>query len=261
MLILVPRRSIFTRTITKNIAIKLSKQRSQAPPSVRSTYNHFHHHFLESSIKKVHKLPKITLNMDNPSASSKRCIKDIRPLVISGPSGVGKGTLCNLLLTRYPSVFATTISHTTRTPRVGELDGREYYFISNEEFERLIQHGAFVEHAQFSGNRYGTSKNTINQILNENRVPVLDIEMEGVKQIKESQIAARYIFIAPPSLDILEQRLRGRGTEKEESIQKRLAQAQNEIAYAATEGAHDIIIVNDNLEQAYAHLEKFIFED
>ncbi|POS86121.1 hypothetical protein EPUL_002955, partial [Erysiphe pulchra] len=191
----------------------------------------------------------MALENSSSSATTKRCIKDTRPLVISGPSGVGKGTLINLLLNRHPSIFATTISHTTREPRVGELDGREYYFISNDEFERLISRGAFVEHAQFGGHRYGTSKETIDQILKQNRVPVLDIEMEGVKQIKASQIAARYLFIAPPSLELLEQRLRGRGTEKEESIQKRLAQAQNELAYAATEGAHDITIVNDDLEE------------
>lgn len=259
MLILILRRSTFIRITGKNVvAIRLVKRHLQTSSSTRQSYNHSYY---LSSVKEANRIRIMALDTSSLSATTKQCVKDTRPLVISGPSGVGKGTLCNLLLSRHPSIFATTISHTTREPRVGELDGREYYFISNDEFEKLINHGAFVEHAQFGGHRYGTSKETIDQILKQNRVPVLDIEMEGVKQIKASQIAARYLFIAPPSIEILEQRLRGRGTEKEESIQKRLAQAQNEMAYAATEGAHDITIVNDDLEEAYALLQKFIFVD
>jgi len=128
-----------------------------------------------------------------------------------------------------------------------------------EEFEKMIEEKAFVEHAKFGGNRYGTSKRTIGELTASGRVVVLDIEMEGVKQIKSSHIEARYVFIEPPSMSILEQRLRGRGTEKEESIQKRLAQARNELEYSKTEGVHDLIIVNDELEKAYSELEEFVF--
>lgn len=196
-----------------------------------------------------------------PSETKNITIKDTRPLIISGPSGVGKGTLCNLLLSRHPRLFATTVSHTTRAPRPGETPGREYHFVNHVDFQSLVDSGAFVEHAQFGGNHYGTSKDTIQTILKQGQVPVLDIEMEGVKQIKASHLAARYLFIAPPSMEILETRLRTRGTEKEESIQKRLAQAQHEMAYAATDGAHDAIIVNDDLERAYASLESFVFRN
>ncbi|TAQ91485.1 hypothetical protein B7494_g248 [Chlorociboria aeruginascens] len=186
---------------------------------------------------------------------------DLRPIIISGPSGVGKGTLYKLLMDRHPNTFATSISHTTREPRPGEQRDVDYYYISMAVFEEMIEQGKFVECAKFGGNRYGTSKRTIGELTASGRVVVLDIEMEGVKQIKKSHIEARYIFIAPPSMEILESRLRGRGTEKEDSIQKRLAQARNEMDYAKEEGVHDIVIVNDNLEKAYKELEEFVFKE
>lgn len=185
---------------------------------------------------------------------------DLRPIVISGPSGVGKGTLYKLLLERHPAIFATSISHTTRDPRPGETRDIDYYYISMAEFEQMIEEKAFVENAKFGGNRYGTSKRTIGELTARGTVVVLDIEMEGVKQIKNSHIEARYVFIAPPSMAVLEKRLRGRGTEKEESIQKRLAQARLELEYSKTPGAHDLIIVNDDLENAYTELEQFVFK-
>lgn len=151
---------------------------------------------------------------------------DRRPLVISGPSGVGKGTLFKLLFARHPETFTLSVSHTTRSPRAGEQDGVDYHFVTHTGFEDLISQDGFVEHAQFGGNRYGTSKSTIREQTDKGKVVLLDIEMEGVKQIKQSDIAARFVFVAPPSEEELERRLRGRGTEKEESIQKRLAQAK-----------------------------------
>jgi len=185
---------------------------------------------------------------------------DPRPIIISGPSGVGKGTLYKLLLDRHPSTFCTSISHTTRSPRPGEQRDVDYYYVSMEEFEKMIEEEGFVEHAKFGGNRYGTSKKMIKEMEGRGRVVVLDIEMEGVKQIRNSTISARYVFIAPPSTSVLESRLRGRGTEKEESIQKRLAQAKNELDYSKTPGVHDLIIVNDDLENAYKELEEFVFK-
>ncbi|KAH9223788.1 P-loop containing nucleoside triphosphate hydrolase protein [Leptodontidium sp. 2 PMI_412] len=185
---------------------------------------------------------------------------DLRPIIISGPSGVGKGTLYKLLLDRHPNTFATSISHTTREPRPGETRDVDYYYTDMATFEAMIDKGGFVEHAKFGGNRYGTSKKMIGELTAGGRVCVLDIEMEGVKQIKTSHLSARYIFIAPPSMEILESRLRNRGTEKEESIQKRLAQAKNELDYSKVEGVHDLIIVNDDLEEAYKKLEEFVFK-
>ncbi|KZZ98497.1 guanylate kinase [Moelleriella libera RCEF 2490] len=185
---------------------------------------------------------------------------DRRPLVISGPSGVGKGTLYNRLFARHPDTFCLSVSHTTRNPRPGEQNGHHYHFVSMQEFEDLINKDGFVEHAKFGGNRYGTSKMTIEEQTRKGKVVVLDIEMEGVKQIKQSKFDARYIFIAPPSLDALESRLRGRGTETEDSVRKRLEQAHNELKFSQTPGVHDKIIVNDDLDKAYKELEDYVYK-
>ncbi|KAI0384811.1 guanylate kinase [Hypomontagnella monticulosa] len=183
-----------------------------------------------------------------------------RPVVISGPSGVGKGTLFRKLFDAHKDCFALSVSHTTRKPRAGEAHGVDYYYVSPEEFEALVQADGFVEHAKFGSNRYGTSKQTIADQTAKGRVVVLDIEMEGVKQIKKSGIEARYVFIKPPSFEELERRLRGRGTEDEDSISKRLNQAKVELDYANTPGVHDIIIVNDDVDTAYKELENYIYK-
>lgn len=128
-----------------------------------------------------------------------------------------------------------------------------------EDFEKLIAEDGFVEHAKFGGNRYGTSKKMIEEQQAKGRIVVLDIEMEGVKQIKKSSISARYVFIAPPSMEELEKRLRGRGTEGEESVRKRLEQAERELEFAKGEGVHDVVIVNQDLQKAYGELEAFIW--
>ncbi|KAK3295378.1 guanylate kinase [Chaetomium fimeti] len=188
-----------------------------------------------------------------------------RPIVISGPSGVGKGTLFQRLLDKYPDTFASTVSHTTRQPRPGEVEGSAYYFVSRDQFESLIAGGAFIEFAEFNGNLYGTSKQTIIDQTAGGSVVLLDIEMKGAKQLKQaqskadSQINPRYIFIKPPSFEALEARLRGRGTEDEGSIQKRLTQAKAELAYAET-GVHDKVIINDDLDKAFRELEDFVFK-
>ncbi|KAJ6005492.1 Guanylate kinase [Penicillium sp. IBT 35674x] len=182
-----------------------------------------------------------------------------RIIVISGPSGVGKGTLIQKLFDAHPDTFAFTVSHTTRAPRPGEIEGTNYFFVNASQFSDLVSQGAFVEHATFGGNHYGTSQKTISDQTAKGRVVVLDIEMHGVKQMKANpSIDARYIFISPPNFEALAKRLRGRGTEKDEAIQKRLAQAKAELDYANT-GAHDKIIVNDDLQVACKELEDFIF--
>lgn len=151
------------------------------------------------------------------------------------------------------------MSHTTRAPRPGERDGVEYHFVSGDDFEALAGAGGFVEHARFGGNRYGTSRRALDEQTARGRVVVLDIEMEGVKQIKSSGIPARYVFVAPPSEEELERRLRGRGTESAESVQRRLDQAKLELEYSKTPGVHDKVIVNDDLETAYKELEDFVY--
>ncbi|KAI0428120.1 guanylate kinase [Xylaria sp. FL1042] len=185
---------------------------------------------------------------------------DRRPLVISGPSGVGKGTLIGRLLKSHPDTFTLSVSHTTRKPRPGEAHGVDYFYVSMAEFEDLIAADGFVEHAQFGSNRYGTSKATIEEQTAKGKVVVLDIEMEGVKQIRKSNIDARFVFIKPPTFEDLERRLRGRGTEDESSITKRLDQAKKELEYADTPGVHDIIIVNDDLDATYKELEEYVYK-
>ncbi|GAD92899.1 hypothetical protein SMAC_01050 [Paecilomyces variotii No. 5] len=184
---------------------------------------------------------------------------DRRPIVISGPSGVGKGTLYKRLFEKHPDTFALSVSHTTRKPRPGEQEGVDYHYVTKEDFQDLISKDGFVEWAQFGDNLYGTSKSTIQEQSAKGRVVVLDIEMEGVKQVQRSDIKARYVFIAPPSEEELEKRLRGRATDAEGSILKRLAQAKLELEYAKTPGVHDKTIVNDDLEKAYKELEEWVY--
>ncbi|KAK2607550.1 hypothetical protein N8I77_006214 [Diaporthe amygdali] len=194
-----------------------------------------------------------------PKSRSAAPLQDLRPIVISGPSGVGKGTLIEKLSDAHPGTFGTTVSHTTRQPRAGEVGGVNYYFVSAHEFSALVSQNAFAEHAFFSGSSYGTSKQTIADQTAKGLVVLLDIEMEGIKQMKaDAGVDARYVFIKPPSIEELEARLRHRGTENEEDVQKRLAQARAEIEFAVTPGFHDIIITNDDLERAFQELDDFV---
>ncbi|KZF25718.1 guanylate kinase [Xylona heveae TC161] len=183
-----------------------------------------------------------------------------RPVVVSGPSGAGKSTLLKRLFAAHPNVFGFSVSHTTRSPRAGEQHGRDYYFATKDDFLKLVDEGGFIEHAQFGGNYYGTSVQAVKNIAENGQICILDIEMEGVKQVKKTDLNARFLFLSPPSLEELEKRLRGRGTETEESIQKRLKQAENEMAFSKVEGVHDKIVVNDDLDAAYTELEEFILE-
>jgi guanylate kinase len=182
------------------------------------------------------------------------------PVIISGPSGVGKGTLFKRLFAEHPDTFTLSVSHTTRNPRGGEKHGVDYFFVSMQEFEDLIAADGFVEHAKFGSNRYGTSKMTIEEQTAKGKVVVLDIEMEGVKQIRASGQPGRFVFIAPPNFEELEKRLRGRGTEDEDSVTRRLEQAKKELEYSHTPGVHDIVIVNDDLDTAYKALEDFVYK-
>ncbi|KAL3712091.1 guanylate kinase [Talaromyces marneffei ATCC 18224] len=183
-----------------------------------------------------------------------------RPVVISGPSGTGKSTLLKRLFAEFPDTFGFSISHTTRAPRAGEEDGREYYFTTKDDFLKLVDENGFIEHAQFGGNFYGTSVQAVRNIASKQRICILDIEMEGVKQVKRTDLNARFLFLSPPSLEELERRLRGRGTETEDSLNKRLAQARNELEYSRQPGAHDKIVVNDDLEKAYTELRDWIVD-
>ncbi|KAL9011658.1 MAG: hypothetical protein Q9173_003518 [Seirophora scorigena] len=183
-----------------------------------------------------------------------------RPVVISGPSGSGKSTILKRLFAAHPDTFGFSVSHTTRLPRPTEQHGREYNFTTKEAFLNLVYEDGFIEHAQFGGNHYGTSVKAVKDVAEKGRICVLDIEMEGVKQVKKTDLNARFLFLSPPSIEVLEQRLRGRGTEDEFSLRKRLEQAEKEMAFSMEEGAHDRVVVNDDLERAYEEVEKWVVD-
>jgi len=181
-----------------------------------------------------------------------------RPLVLFGPSGTGKSTLLKRLFANHPDKFGFSISHTTRSPRQGEANGKDYHFVTREDFVSLVNQDAFIEHAQFSGNMYGTSAKAVGDVAQLGRRCILDIDAQGVRLIKQNHpdLQPVFVFISPPSLPALRARLSGRGTETDETLKARLEAALEEIAYARGAGVHDVLIVNDELDRAYALLEK-----
>ena len=174
--------------------------------------------------------------------------------VISGSSGVGKGTLLKLFLDKHPE-FKLSVSCTTRNPREGEEYGKNYFFIKREEFETLIKNNEFLEWAEFSGNMYGTQKAYVERKLAEGKNLILELDTTGALNVKKSMPEACLIFILPPSLEELEARLRGRHTESEEAIQKRLATVKIEIERS---NQFDYKVVNDDLEKALINLENIM---
>ncbi len=174
--------------------------------------------------------------------------------VLSGSSGVGKGTVLKGFLERNPD-FMLSISCTTRKPRQGEIDGVNYFFMTQEEFKNCIENNKFLEWAEFAGNFYGTKKKYIKQCLEEGKNVILEIDTQGALQVKKQMPEAVLIFIAPPSLEALEARLRGRHTEDEATIQKRLEQVRAEIKRSEN---FDYRIVNDRLEDAILRLEEIV---
>lgn len=182
---------------------------------------------------------------------------DKKLYVISGCSGVGKGTIINSFMERNKD-FILSVSCTTRKPRPNEINGINYFFISKEEFEKNIKEGKFLEYAQFAGNYYGTKKKYIKQKFEEGYNIILEIETQGALQVKEKMPEAILIFIAPPSIRELEQRLRGRHTEDEETIQKRLAQVKIELERSQK---YDYIVINDDITKAVNEIEKIVKND
>ena len=183
------------------------------------------------------------------AASTQRLAK---VFVITGPSGVGKGTLIRTLVERVPEL-ELSVSATTRRPRAGEADGVDYHFLSDDEFERRVLAGDFVEHAQYSGRRYGTLRAELEKRLAGGHPVVLEIEVQGARQIRASMPAAIQIFIAPPSEDALRTRLVGRGTDDSAQVAARLETACEEL-HAQGEFRH--VVINDRLEEASAALEQ-----
>jgi guanylate kinase len=170
--------------------------------------------------------------------------------VVTGPSGVGKGTLIKELLRRVPGL-ELSVSATTRRPREGEKDGVDYHFLSEEEFDRRLAEGDFMEHAAYSGHRYGTLVSEVAPRLAEGVGVVLEIEVQGARQVRARMPDAVLVFVAPPSPEDLRERLEGRGTDAPEQIERRLRVAEEELA-AQPEFSH--VIVNDEVDRAAEEL-------
>uniref|UniRef100_A0A7N9AWQ0 Guanylate kinase 1b n=1 Tax=Mastacembelus armatus TaxID=205130 RepID=A0A7N9AWQ0_9TELE len=216
-----------------------------------------------------------------------------RPVVLSGPSGAGKSTLMKRLMKDHEGIFGFSVSHTTRNPRPGEEDGKGlnrlpmllgatllpvadilssedlemsaslsyYHFTTREAMQDSIDAGEFIENAEFSGNLYGTSKAAIEDVQAKNLICILDVDIQGVKRIKETDLNPIYISIQPPSMEILEKRLRDRQTETEESLQKRLEAARIDMELSKEPGVFDIVIINDDIERAYEELKDILNEE
>lgn len=176
-------------------------------------------------------------------------------IVLTGPSGVGKGTLLRSLLQRHPELFLS-ISVTTRSPRPGEIDGLHYHFVDRPQFERMVAQGELLEWAEFAGNCYGTPRAPVEAQIRQGRWVILEIELEGARQVRRTFPEAIQIFLLPPSMVALEARIRSRGQDSEVAIERRLQRAQAEVA-AADE--FDVQIINDDLEKALNAIEKTLF--
>lgn len=192
-----------------------------------------------------------------PSETAEARDSDFVMLIVSSPSGAGKTTLCNRLRQEFQDI-RFSVSHTTRAPRTGELDGREYHFVAHAEFESMIADAQFAEWAAVHGRLYGTSKREIERARAEGGGVLFDIDYQGARQLRAHYPEAVGVFVLPPSLAELERRLRGRGTEDEDATRRRLAAAKLEIAHY---GFFDYVVVNDDLDLAYSRLRAVVLAE
>lgn len=175
-------------------------------------------------------------------------------VVMSGFSGAGKGTLMKRMLSDFDD-FCFSVSMTTRAPREGEVDGKDYFFVTRETFEKEIEKNGFVEYAEYCGNYYGTPKAYVEKQIKAGKCVILDIEVQGAMQIKKQFPDALMVFVTPPSIDVLLSRLRARGTESEEVIMKRINRAKEE---ALSIDKYEYIVVNDKLDQAVNDMHEMV---
>lgn len=180
-------------------------------------------------------------------------------IIMSGPSGVGKGTIREELMKDESLKLFFSVSMTTRNPRPGEQDGREYYFVTREEFDRNIERDNFLEWAEYCTNRYGTPRDKVEAMRDEGKNVLLEIDVKGTSKVLEKldENDVTTIFIAPPSVEELEKRIRGRSTETEEAIQKRLAQAKSELEY---QKLYKHVVINDDLTKAVEDVRKILID-
>ncbi len=177
-------------------------------------------------------------------------------IIVAAPSGAGKTTLCSRLLSDFKNQITLSISTTTRSPRPGEVNGREYHFTSRDEFQAKVEAGRFAEWAEVHGSFYGTSKDTLEGSFSKGLSVLLDIDVQGAASLRTAYPGQTFsVFISPPNLQILEQRLRGRGTDSEEVIQKRLRNARSELARAPE---FSKILINDDIDRAYSELKGWL---
>lgn len=206
---------------------------------------------LKLPLRETVKLKQNSLNMRaGPSA-----------VVIAGPSGVGKGTLIDKLRKEFPKLFGFSVSHTSRAPRPGEEDGIHYHFTTPDAILADVAKGKFIEHAEVHGRHYGTSIAAVESVKQQGRICILDIDVQGCRSARAKNLDATFVFVAPPSLNELEQRLRGRATENEEAIKTRLSNAQAEIDAKEEPNLFDAIIINDDLDTAYDQLKSLLADD
>jgi len=180
-----------------------------------------------------------------------------RLTVLSGPSGVGKRTVITALRKAHPEIWVS-VSCTTRAPRPGEVEGVDYYFVDRERFAKMVEAGDLLEHAEFAGNRYGTPRQAVLDHIADGIPTILEIELAGARQVRKSMPDARFVFLAPPSIEALVQRLQGRGTESAIAIAARLEHAKAELA---AEDEFDEVVVNNDVEQAAHQLAALIVEN
>ncbi len=176
-------------------------------------------------------------------------------IVLSGFSGAGKGTIMKHLLQAHPDSYHLSISATTRAPRQGEVDGREYFFHTREEFDAMIANKELLEYATFNGNSYGTPRSYVEKLVNEGKDVILEIEIQGALQVKELYPEALLLFVMPPSADALKERLVGRGTETADVIAERLAISSKESQFMS---GYDYLVVNDELERSVEQVHSII---
>ncbi len=180
-----------------------------------------------------------------------------KTFIICGPSGVGKGTVVARLLASDPKLYFS-VSATTRPPRPGEVDGKHYHFLSREQFQRWIDEDAFLEHAEFVGNLYGTPKLYVDKAMDQGRDVILDIEIQGAEQVHRRRPEAIRIYVAPPSWAELERRLIGRGTEDMEKVRRRLERGKEEFAVARD---FDYFVINDTVDRAVEELRAILLAE
>lgn len=181
-----------------------------------------------------------------------------KPLLITAPSGCGKGTLITRLVTDYPHIFTPNVSYTTRAPRPGEQHGVHRFFVSADEFERAIREKKFVEYAKYTDNYYGTHRDYINSIIKAGKICIIEVEVQGAKNIATSTLDCNFLFIAPPSIEALRERLNGRGTETSEKIEKRIEAAKWELEEAQKSGIFKTTLVNDSFELFYSEVKQYL---